>query len=240
MLCRRGTAHNVAHQPSFFSERVGDQRPVASPRHSFGAHDRSAFFAGDLHQCFQPLREFLARHVVGESSEGSIAPTEIQGIFHRAAQSAELLEMPVTYERISKRFLQFIFIELRIVSRLRDRPNIGDRSHIVRLQYPDKFINRMRRMTDGENYGLLHYSCAGICESLSRHALSFKRRHTQHNPSVDAAEHSPPHTTHGAGLRGRSESSEARLACCRISSDTTVSCAAICGCGSFLRFTTPL
>ena len=66
------------------------------------------------------------------------------------------------------------------------------------------------------------YSCAGIWESESFQALSFKRRHTQHKLSVELGAHSPPHTTQGTGLRMRS-ASMARLAGSRMTSGTIAS-----------------
>jgi hypothetical protein len=82
------------------------------------------------------------------------------------------------------------------------------------------------------------YSCAGACVSESRHALSFKRRQTQHNPSVEFGAHSPPHTTHVAGFFNRSVSI-ARLACSIIASGTIVSETGA-GTGKRLRLTVTL
>lgn len=55
------------------------------------------------------------------------------------------------------------------------------------------------------------YSCAGICESESRHALSFSRRQTQHSPSAELGAHSLLQTVHKVAL-GRRSSSMERLA----------------------------
>lgn len=52
------------------------------------------------------------------------------------------------------------------------------------------------------------YSCADICWSESRHALIFKRRHTQHKSSASCGPvngvQDPPHTPHRLTAIGRS------------------------------------
>ena len=59
------------------------------------------------------------------------------------------------------------------------------------------------------------------CESLSRQALIFNRRQTQHKGSVEIGAASLPHTAQGAGRRGVSAWRES-LACSRISLETIV------------------
>jgi hypothetical protein len=66
----------------------------------------------------------------------------------------------------------------------------------------------------------LDYSCAAICESVSRHALIFNRRHTQHKPSVEFGAHSVPQTVHLA-MRGAFSASDSRFASSKISFGTT-------------------
>ena len=56
------------------------------------------------------------------------------------------------------------------------------------------------------------YSCAGICCSISRQALIFKRRQTQHSGSAAAMVVSAPHTEHlAAFLRRSGETATLRL-----------------------------
>jgi hypothetical protein len=60
------------------------------------------------------------------------------------------------------------------------------------------------------------YSCADICWSESRHALIFKRRHTQHRFSSSAiggpvrGMQAAPHTAHAFDGAGRSASTDFR------------------------------
>jgi hypothetical protein len=88
-----------------------------------------------------------------------------------------------------------------------------------------------------------HHSCAGICESESRQALSFNRRQTQHRFSVELGAHSLLHTVQSTILRRRSDSI-ARLASSRSRSGIMVSeirdSVAGRGAEMRLRLTTPL
>ncbi len=84
------------------------------------------------------------------------------------------------------------------------------------------------------------YSWAGIWVSLSRHALSFKRRHTQHKPSFELGAHSLPQTVHRLGFLKRSDSIDSR-ACSRRTSGTIDSPNGVAdgGCGRFF-LTSPI
>jgi hypothetical protein len=64
----------------------------------------------------------------------------------------------------------------------------------------ESFTYVQARLGQANTNGNRDYSCAGICVSLSRHALNFRRRHTQHRPSEDAGEQGSPHTTQGFGF----------------------------------------
>ena len=61
----------------------------------------------------------------------------------------------------------------------------------------------------------MSYSCAEACWSLSRHALIFRRRQTQHNPSAEFGEQAEPQTTHFVVRFSVSASSEP-VACSRM------------------------
>jgi len=72
--------------------------------------------------------------------------------------------------------------------------------------------------------------------SASRHALSFKRLHTQQRLSAELGAHSLPQTTHFCGFLKRSDSI-ARRACSKITSGTMGACdTSASGWGRF-RFT---
>ncbi|SPF39957.1 hypothetical protein SBA4_2460007 [Candidatus Sulfopaludibacter sp. SbA4] len=67
---------------------------------------------------------------------------------------------------------------------------------------------------------LARYSCAGICCSISRHALIFKRRHTQQSGSPTPLAVSAPHTEQ-TGPFFRLSGEIDRFACSRISGEIT-------------------
>jgi len=84
------------------------------------------------------------------------------------------------------------------------------------------------------------YSCAVIWVSESRHALSFRRRHTQHSPSVEIGALSSPQITHPAGFFTRS-ASIAKRACSMMASGVDASTTGVPGSGdSRFFFTLPL
>src|SRR5580704_2602021 len=84
------------------------------------------------------------------------------------------------------------------------------------------------------------YSWALICVSESRQALSFRRRHTQHKPSVEIGALSSPQIIHPAGFLIRS-ASIARRACSIMASGVAVSITGVPGDGASRFFlTTPL
>jgi hypothetical protein len=84
------------------------------------------------------------------------------------------------------------------------------------------------------------YSCAVICVSESRHALSFRRRHTQHRPSVEIGALSSPQIMQPAGFFTRS-ASIAKRACSMMASGVEVATTGVPGSGnSRFFFTIPL
>jgi hypothetical protein len=79
----------------------------------------------------------------------------------------------------------------------------------------------LRKDAEGRSTSLaLDYSCAGICCSLSRQALIFKRRQTQQSCSGSSEDVSAPHTVHFRVFFNWSFDKE-RLAFSRISAGTT-------------------
>jgi hypothetical protein len=92
------------------------------------------------------------------------------------------------------------------------------------------------------------YSCAGICVSVSRQALSLRRRQTQHKPSVELGAHGSAHTTQGFGFSTRPASSIFRASSIKASGIKfcgamalgMVASADASGASGRLRFTTPL
>jgi len=83
----------------------------------------------------------------------------------------------------------------------------------------------------------VNYSCAGICESESRQALNFNRRHTQQSPSAELGAHSLAQTVQTTVFGKRSDSIERLASSSRASGITSGSGS---GAGVRLRFTSLL
>src|ERR1039458_6221856 len=77
MFCRRLRSHDVAHVPSFLDHCIRDQRAVASPWNRLCTHDCSFSCTCNPNQRIKALRKLRRRHVIGISSEGIVAPTEV-------------------------------------------------------------------------------------------------------------------------------------------------------------------
>jgi len=71
---------NAAHE-----ESIRNERTMAAPRDGFRAHDRSPFLFAKRDEPSQPLVKFRSLHVVGEASERSVVPAEVQRIAPRVA-----------------------------------------------------------------------------------------------------------------------------------------------------------
>jgi hypothetical protein len=97
---------------------------MASPRHSFGAHDCGSPFLGQLDEMIQGPLKFRCLHVVSEAAKAGISPSSIDRVTTRMPQAAESSHMPVTDPRFLERARQPVAVELRIVSRARDSSNI--------------------------------------------------------------------------------------------------------------------
>src|SRR4051794_29151225 len=68
------SADDVTHAPFPCSERIGNERAMAAPRDSFGAHDSHTFFARRLFEICETFGESRRGHVIGKAPKGRIAP----------------------------------------------------------------------------------------------------------------------------------------------------------------------
>jgi hypothetical protein len=97
---------------------------VASPRDSFGAHDCGLSFLGQLDEVIQGVSKFRCLHVVSEAAKAGISPSSVDRVTTCMPEAAESSHMPVSDPRSLERARQPVAIELRIVSRTWDGPNI--------------------------------------------------------------------------------------------------------------------
>jgi len=76
---------------------------MASPRHSFGAHDCGSPFLGQSDELIQGLLKFRCLHVISETAKAGIPPTSIDRVTTRMPQAAESSHVPVTDPRFLDR-----------------------------------------------------------------------------------------------------------------------------------------
>ena len=84
-------ALDMEDSPVGHGQRVGDERSVAAPGDGPGAHDRRWALGGERLETAETGREGLRLHVVGETFEGGVAPTEIDQISPSAAEPSRVL-----------------------------------------------------------------------------------------------------------------------------------------------------
>lgn len=125
---------------------------MTSPGHGFRAHDCSFSRTSDSHELLQAFRKFWRRHVIRIPSEGSIPPTEVDGIFFAMTKTAELFDVFIADIDFAERFLKRIRIELGTVTRLRNRSYVDDFYDALMFQQRNEFVNRVGRMADCMNW----------------------------------------------------------------------------------------
>src|SRR5260221_1196436 len=84
---------NVLDRYAANRQRVRHQRPVAAPRHRFGAHNGGGSLPGELDQARNSGLEFRRLHVVRKAPETGVSPARIGRIRTRVAQAAELRQV---------------------------------------------------------------------------------------------------------------------------------------------------
>ncbi len=102
--------------PAVRNQRIGDQRAMAAPRDSLGAHDRRPPVRAIGHQLFKGFLEFVCLHIVGIASKAGVPPSVVDRILPSFSKTPKRRHM----ERAETGFLQAlsqpILIELWIVS----------------------------------------------------------------------------------------------------------------------------
>jgi hypothetical protein len=62
-------AHNVVNLNSPNSQRIGDERTVATPWNCFRTHDCAPLLAGQFNQSLQPEVEVGGLHIISKATE---------------------------------------------------------------------------------------------------------------------------------------------------------------------------
>ena len=155
---RADTARDLAHLDASDEQRVRDQGPVAPPRKGFCAHQHDSFTPGELDAASQILSERRGLHVIGVAAEAGIPPPHVRGVASGTSQAAQSRHVPVMNPRTMEGWREMASIELRVVSRPRDRAHVNDPLDTVRLDQTDEVRYRSSRVTDRENDKRSHVS----------------------------------------------------------------------------------
>ena len=116
-----------------------------------GAQDRRAPIPGEGQELGDPLLELGRLHVVGVATKRVVAPGEIARVLARLAQSAQPGQTGVDDAGHRERFLESLGVELRVVARARDRPDVGQTLDSVGLQDCQEGVERPVGMSDRED-----------------------------------------------------------------------------------------
>jgi hypothetical protein len=100
-----------------------------------------------MHELVQGLLKFWCLHVVGEAPEAGISPTCIDGVATRMPQTAKSSHVPITNPSPLKRAGQPLKVELRVVTRARDRANVDQLVDAVSKQQSNKILQCSSRVS---------------------------------------------------------------------------------------------
>ena len=139
-------------------QRVRNQRTVAAPRDGLCAHQHDTLPLRELNALVQTLSERRGLHVVGIAAEAGIPPSCVGGVAPGTPQAAQSRQVPVVNPSAVESRRQLVSIELRIVSRPRDRAHVDDSLDAVRFQKMDEVLYRPCRVTDREDDARCHLS----------------------------------------------------------------------------------
>lgn len=146
-----GGAENVLDFDSARHQSIGDQRAVTPPGDCFRAHDHRRASGCEIDEPGQTLPEGARLHVIGIASKAGVLPAGIDGILPGVPEPAQTGQMHVLNSLLPERSPQFILPELRIPARFRNRADIDELPDAMHPQYFEEFLDRKRRVADGED-----------------------------------------------------------------------------------------
>jgi hypothetical protein len=148
---RTNTARDLPRFDASGEQRVRDQRAVATPRNGFSAHQHDTFLLGEHDAPVQVLFERWGLHIIRVPAEAGVPPGHIHGVGSGTPQPAQSWHVRVVHPSAMEGWRQIVTIELRVVSRPRDRPNVNDPLDAMRLEKADEVLDRPGRVTDRED-----------------------------------------------------------------------------------------
>jgi len=131
------------------NECIGDQGPMAAPRHRLCAHDRSCSVPAICQKLFKGFVKFFCLHVVGVSAKIVIMPSSVDGILPWLSQPAQPWQVAIREPGIAQGLGQRLRIELGIVAGSGNGADIDEMTDLMGTQQTDEFIDRSGRVADG-------------------------------------------------------------------------------------------
>ncbi|MGB8460049.1 MAG: hypothetical protein WCE50_20170 [Candidatus Acidiferrum sp.] len=153
MDLRTSGAHDVFNQNPAYSQCITDKRTVATPWNRFRTHNRAPLLPGQFDQSVYPRFKFRGLHIIGEAAKGGIAPAHVGRIASCMAQAPELSQMNVADPRGTQLLRQGRAVELRVVSRAGNAPDIDHALDVVRPQKLQEVFPGAVRMPNGQDNG---------------------------------------------------------------------------------------
>ncbi len=199
MAFAAGAAHDVLDVIAAHQQGVGDEGAMAAPGERLGAHERdwSWTLRGQGQQLLQAGLKLGGLHIVGKAAERLVAPALVGRIGAGVAQAAQAGQVSIVDAGGLQAVGQGFTVELRVT------PGAGDGAHIhhprdaVHVQQVDEFIQRPRRVTDGQYEGLaFDKGCFRQYLLLNWFALDFRSAGPHHMADMAAC----PRPIHRAAL----------------------------------------
>jgi hypothetical protein len=142
---------DLAHLDTSGQQRVGDQRPMATPQHGFRAHQHHALVFRESNTPIQTVRELRRLHVIGIATEAGVAPRGVRRVRSRMAQATQSRQVPIVNPRAMQSRRQSAATELRIVTRSRNRAHVDHALDPMRLEQSDERGERTCGVPDRED-----------------------------------------------------------------------------------------
>ena len=139
MMCSACAAHGQC---------VGDQRAVATPGNRLRAHHCDRPLRGQCVELGQTALEVVGEHVVGVAPEARVLPAGVRRVLACPAQAAEQWEMNVPKVATRKGRAERLAVELRIVARAWNRPDVDHDRHLRCTKEVDELVQRPRGVAD--------------------------------------------------------------------------------------------
>ena len=135
---------------------------MASPRDRLGTHDRRFSQTANFHEFAKSLLKWRSLHIVRESPEGRVAPTEIGGILLRVAKPTQRVEMRVSDPTFFERSRERRFIELWIMPGFGNGSDIDHFLNPMGLEQVDELADAASGVADGEQRRSNRLDAAGV------------------------------------------------------------------------------